>query len=293
MTPDLPSNVPPSNVETDHASHPLAPGRRRADLERFARSFGPFAESYDRGRPSYPPEAAAWLTGRDKIVLELGAGTGKFTRLLTELGHGVYATDVDEAMLEVLRERLPDVPTATAPAEQIPMPDHCVEVVVSAQAFHWFDFDRALPEIVRVLVPGGTLALVWNERDERIPWVRRLGELINSGDQLRDPGELLLESGLFTDLQTAEFKYWQQLDRDGLVDLVASRSNFAVAHPAVRAAKLEKVKAFYDEFNRGVDGLLLPYVTRCFKVTAVVPPAPDPSADPDDTVEGVRLIDLE
>lgn len=248
-------------------------------MDKMARSFGAFADAYERGRPSYPPEAVAWLTGTDRIVLELGAGTGKFTRLLLDRGHGVYATDIDDAMLAVLRENLPDVPTAVAPAEEIPMPDHCVEVVVSAQAFHWFDFDKALVEIHRVLVPGGTLALVWNERDERIPWVRRLGELIGSVEQLRDPSDLLAETELFGDLQTAEFKYWQQLDRDGLVDLVASRSAYTTASQSAREAKLAEVRAFYDEFNRGVDGLLLPYVTRCFKVTALEPESDTAASD--------------
>ncbi len=293
MTPDIPVQPGPERSEDPRQVQRLAGGVRRADVDKFARSFGAFAAAYDRGRPAYPPEAVAWMTGTDKIVLELGAGTGKFTRLLVDRGHGVYATDIDDAMLAVLRENLPDVPTAAAPAEEIPMPDHCVEVVVSAQAFHWFDFDKALAEISRVLIPGGTLALVWNERDERIPWVRRLGELIGSGEQLRDRSDLLIESELFTDLETAEFKYWQQLDRDGLVDLVTSRSAYITADEATRSAKLAQVRAFYDEFNRGVDGLLLPYVTRCFKATAVdtsVTEEPD-DADADD--DGVRLIELD
>lgn len=277
-----------------HAHALVPPEHAREEVERFGRSFGPHAASYDRGRPSYPAEAAAWLTGTDKIVLELGAGTGKFTRLLADLGHGVYATDVDDDMLAVLREALPDVPTACAPAEKVPLPDHCVEAVVSAQAFHWFDFDVALAEISRVLQPGGVLGLIWNERDERIPWVRRLGELIGSNDQLRDPGPLLIESGLFTDLETREFSHWQQLDRDGLVDLVMSRSNYTSAPESVRAAKLAEVKAFYAEFNRGVDGLRLPYVARCFRVIArdtSLTALPDGSDGDGDTGD-LKLIDL-
>ena len=75
-----------------------------------ARSFGSVADAYDRGRPSYPLEAAQWLTGeRPATVLELGAGTGKLTRQLVELGHDVHATDPHEAMLTVLSRDLPDV----------------------------------------------------------------------------------------------------------------------------------------------------------------------------------------
>src|SRR6476619_1490919 len=155
---------------------------------RWARSFGSVVADSDRGRPSYPREAAAWLAGeRPVTVLELGAGTGKLTAQLVALGHDVHATDPDTAMLDILRRDLPDVRTSVASAEEIPLPDRSVDVVVCAQAFHWFDLDRALPEIARVLRPGGRLALVWNQRDERIPWVRRLGALIGTQDQLRDP----------------------------------------------------------------------------------------------------------
>ena len=144
-----------------------------------ARSFGSVAEAYDRGRPTYPAEAVAWLAGGEaKVVLELAAGTGKLTRELVDQGHAVFATEPDEAMLEVLRQRVPEVSAKVATAEEIPANDRSVDVVVVAQAFHWFDHQAALPEIARVLKPGGHVALVWNSRDERIPWVRRMGDLL-------------------------------------------------------------------------------------------------------------------
>jgi SAM-dependent methyltransferase len=105
----------------------------------------------------------------------------------------------------VLAERLPTVPAVCAPAEELPVPDHAVDVVVGAQCLHWFDLDRAFPEIARVLRPGGVLASVWNVRDERIPWVRRLGELIGTQEQLGDPTEPLAASGLFGETERAEF----------------------------------------------------------------------------------------
>jgi len=153
----------------------------------WAHSFGPVADAYDRGRPSYPPEAAAWLVGRDAAtVLELGAGTGKLTEILVGLGHDVHATDPDRAMLDVLEKRVPSARTAVAGAEEIPLADRSVDVVVAAQCFHWFDLDRALPEIARVLRPGGRICLLWNQRNEKIPWVRRLGAIIGTQEQLRD-----------------------------------------------------------------------------------------------------------
>ena len=168
------------------------------ELQRHARSFGPVADAYDRGRPTYPADAVAWLVGRQRAtVLELGAGTGKLTAQLVAQGHDVLATDPDDAMLDVLRERVPQARVSNTSAEEIPLGDRSVDVVVAAQAFHWFDHERALPEIARVLRPGGHLALVWNQRDERIPWVRKLGRIIGTQEQLRDPSEILVTSNLF------------------------------------------------------------------------------------------------
>jgi ubiquinone/menaquinone biosynthesis C-methylase UbiE len=243
--------------------------RRQAmttELPDPARSFGGVADAYDRGRPTYPRESAVWLTGdRPLSVLELGAGTGKLTEQLAALGHDVHATEPDAQMLTILEKHLPRVRVSQAPAEEIPAGDASYDVVVSAQAFHWFDLDRALPEIARVLRPGGRLSLVWNQRDERIPWVKRLGRIIGTQDQLRDPAEMLTASKLFGDVETESFKFWQVIDRNSVQDLVRSRSNIATLAPAEQDAKLAEVLAFYDDFGRGMDGMQLPYVVSCFR----------------------------
>jgi ubiquinone/menaquinone biosynthesis C-methylase UbiE len=255
----------------------------------WARSFGSVAEAYDRGRPSYPREAAAWLAGAEPVtVLELGCGTGKLTAELVAIGHDVHATDPDTEMLAVLERRLPDVRRSVAGAEEIPLPDRSVDVVVSAQAFHWFDLDRALPEIARVLKPGGRLALVWNQRDERIPWVKRLGAIIGTQDQLRHPAEKLTASKLFGEVDEASFKFWQLVDRNSIRDLVRSRSNVAVLSAAEQEAKLAEVLAFYDDFGRGMDGMQLPYAASCFRAQVldrVTPTLTDKRSAEDD--EGV------
>ena len=124
-------------------------------------------------------------------VLELGAGTGKLTAQLVELGHDVVATDPDKAMLDRLVRNLPEVRTIEAHAEELPVGDRAFDAVVAAQAFHWFDLDRALPEMARVLKPGGRIGLAWNQRDESIPWVRRLGKIIGTQEQLDEPAEAL------------------------------------------------------------------------------------------------------
>lgn len=250
-----------------------------------ALSFGSVADAYDRGRPTYPDEAVAWLTESAKhsplSVLELGAGTGKLTQSLVRAGHDVLATDPDADMLAVLQRDLPDVRTAVAGAEQIPAPDMTFDVVVAGQAYHWFDTDKALPEIARVLKPGGTVALAWNQRDERIPWVRRLGDVIGKHVETADPSEALLDSGHFAAIETFQVRFWQIVDRDSIVDLVISRSTVASLPPEEREAKRAEVLAFYDEYGRGMDGMQLPYTTHCFRATVTdkIPvrrPAPEP-----------------
>jgi SAM-dependent methyltransferase len=249
-----------------------------------ARAFGRVADSYDRGRPGYPREAVEWLLGPGgpRSVLELGAGTGKLTRTLVELGHDVHATDPDERMLDVLRRHLPDVRTSVGTAERIPAPDLTYDVVVAGQAFHWFDPEQALPEISRVLTPGGVLALVWNQRDESIPWVRKLGRLIGKPLDDLDPGEQLLDSGCFEGVEHARYPFWQTIDRASVVDLVLSRSHVALLPDEEREAVRRDVLAFYDDYGRGMDGMQLPYTCRCFRATVVpqVPARPAPAPAP-------------
>ena len=258
MSDEQPPGVPAEGAEK-------AEKARRADPD-WAHSFGGVAEAYERGRPTYPSDAVQWLLGEHPLtVLELGAGTGKLTRVLVELGHDVHATDPDAAMLQVLERELPGTPTAEASAEEIPLGDASVDAVVAAQAFHWFDLDRALPEIARVLRPGGRVCLLWNVRNEKIPWVRRLGTLIGTQEQLRDPAQALIFSVLFGFVEDREFSHWQIIDRRSIQDLVLSRSNVAVLDAEARAEKLDDVLAFYDEFGRGMDGMQLPYVTRCYR----------------------------
>jgi ubiquinone/menaquinone biosynthesis C-methylase UbiE len=252
--------------------HPADAGHDQPD---WAHSFGGVAEAYERGRPTYPVEAVRWMLGdHPQTVLELGAGTGKLTRVVAGLGHDVHATDPDEAMLSILEREVPGVRTAQAGAEEIPLGDASVDAVLAGQAFHWFDLDLALPEIARVLRPGGRICLVWNYRNEKIPWVRRLGTIIGTQEQETDPAQALIFSELFGFVEDHEFTHWQGIDRESIRDLVLSRSNVAVLDEAGRAAKLAEVLAFYDEYGRGMDGMQLPYVTRCYRADLLDRPEP-------------------
>jgi ubiquinone/menaquinone biosynthesis C-methylase UbiE len=251
----------------------------REQVQAWAHSFGGVVDAYDRARPTYPREAAAWLVGQDAAtVLELGAGTGKLTSQLVDLGHDVVATDPDPAMLARLQRNLPEARTIEASAEELPVGDRAFDVVVAAQAFHWFDLDRALPEIARVLKPGGRLSLVWNWRDDSIPWVRRLGALIGTQEQQDDPTAAIGASDDFGDVEESTYSHWQQVDRKSIQDLVLSRSNVAVLDEEARAAKLAEVVAFYDDYGRGMDGMQLPYVARCYRATVAERPGPEDDA---------------
>jgi SAM-dependent methyltransferase len=229
-------------------------------------AFADVAGAYERGRPGYPELAVRWLVGDDPVdVVDLGAGTGKLTRALVALGHRVVAVEPLEEMRAELEAAVAGAHAVAGSAEAMPLPDGAADVVASAQAFHWFDHDDALPEIARVLRPGGRIALVWNSRDDRDPWMARLSAVIgNESIQESDVVPVLDASGLFGPVETEVFSFQQVLERDGLLDLVLSRSYLAKLPPAERQPVLDAVGALYDK-TAGPEGALLAYVTECFR----------------------------
>jgi SAM-dependent methyltransferase len=231
-------------------------------------SFGSAAAAYERGRPSYPAEAIDWLlpAGARK-VLDLGAGTGKLTTRLVERGLDVVAVDPIPDMLEVLRASLPDTLALEGTAEEIPLEDNSVDAVLVAQAWHWVDPERAIPEVARVLRPGGRLGLVWNTRDERLGWVRELGQIIGSdGDARRTAATL---PAPFNEPQRHQVEWTNYLTPQALIDLVASRS-YCITSPAeVRTRTLDQVRELLATHPALANstGLALPYVTVCIRAT--------------------------
>jgi SAM-dependent methyltransferase len=142
------------------------------------------AATYVKGRPDYPSDVAAWLhddlaLGEGRIALDLGAGTGKFLPYLRRTGASVVAVEPVPAMLAQLVALNPGIEAKQGSAERIPLADCSVDAVVCAQSFHWFANGRALREMRRVLTPGGTLGLIWNVRDESVPWVAALRVILD------------------------------------------------------------------------------------------------------------------
>ncbi len=238
-----------------------------AQHRRQASSFGSAAAAYERGRPPYPPEAIDWLLPEGASrVLDLGAGTGKLTRQLTERGLDVIAVEPSAGMREQLAGAVPGVAVHAGSAEEIPLPDGWVDAVLAAQAWHWVDARRAVPEVARVLVPGGRLGLVWNMRDEREDWVAELGRILHDPRDGRRENRVDLRPP-FGPVERHDVEWKHRLSRDELIDLVASRSYVITMPDEQREAVLARVRhlASTRPGLAGTGELVLPYVTECYR----------------------------
>ncbi|MFV8166073.1 class I SAM-dependent methyltransferase [Mycobacterium sp. 134] len=231
-------------------------------------SFGSEAAAYERGRPSYPPETIDWLLPDGaQDVLDLGAGTGKLTTRLVERGLDVIAVDPIPEMLELLTNSLPDTPALLGTAEEIPLADNSVDAVLVAQAWHWFDPERAVKEVSRVLRPGGRLGLVWNTRDERSGWVKDLGRIIGPEHDPFNNEVTLAEP--FGEIERHQVEWTSYLTPQALIDLVASRSYCITSPEQVRTRTLEQVRELLATHPAlaNSSGLALPYVTVGIRAT--------------------------
>ena len=234
-----------------------------------ATGYAEAGAAYERGRPGYPADALARLfaelgIGPGTHVLDLAAGTGKLTRELVGAGADVVAVEPVDGMRATLERALPGVRALAGEAEAIPLADGSVEAVVVAQAFHWFDGDAALAEIHRVLAPGGALGLVWNARDETVPWVARLTEIMEPY-RGETPGyksgwrAAFERTNLFTPLESAEFRHVHELDAEGVVARVASVSFIAALPDDERERVFARVREALP-----ADEVALPYRTDVF-----------------------------
>lgn len=237
------------------------------------RPFATTARSYSRGRPDYPDELISWAVPTTSNVVDLAAGAGALTRGLLDHGHRVMAVEPVGQMLAELLRICPTALGIRGAAEAIPLRSGSADVVTVGQAFHWFDSARALPEIARVLRPGGTLVVVYNVMDFSVPWVRRFAALIGGGRH-ELPAQLAAidASDAFEKPRRKVFRHWHSLDRAGLVDLVSSYSFVAARSEEQRAALAADVAAFFTTTAPG-STLRLPY--RTHGLTALVSKAAD------------------
>jgi SAM-dependent methyltransferase len=236
-------------------------------------SFGAVAADYAALRPGYPPEAVAFLLGdRPRRVLDLGAGTGLLTDQLVAAGHEVVAVDPSAPMLAQLADRLPGVETRLGGAEAVPLPAGAVDAVVAGQAAHWFDPGPAAAELRRVLRPGGVVGFVWNTRDERVPWVRALGELLaaESRDHEADQGVVeRFAAELHATVETADSAVLQRVTPEQVVRGIGTRSYVATMDDARRAEFLGRVRDLLATHpgTRGAESIDLPHTTRAYRLT--------------------------
>jgi SAM-dependent methyltransferase len=216
------------------------------DVHPAARAYDRVSPDYERGRPDYAPAAIEQL-GLDAgaQVLDLGAGTGKLTRLLDAAGLETIAVDPSGAMLDELAARVPRATAVVGTAEAIPLAASSVDAVTAAQAFHWFDAPAALAEIHRVLRPGGVLGLLWNRRDESDPLQQLLAELTDPAERDTPRGwrldvpALLEASGLFGPVETTELPHVQPTDEAGILSRLRS-SSYVAGLPEGRRDELER-----------------------------------------------------
>jgi ubiquinone/menaquinone biosynthesis C-methylase UbiE len=215
-----------------------------------AAGFASAADVYERARPSYPEEAVAWMfertgLGAGQTVVDVGAGTGKLTRLLGASGARVVAVEP----IAEMRAKIEGAEVLDGTAEELPLDDASADVVTVAQAFHWFDHARALPELHRVLKPDGFLVLFWNMRDLDDPIQRGVEELLAPRRQYviaqqagtwRAP---LAESDLFGTPEVGSFRYEQRFTTQDLCDRVTSTSFVAAMRPVDREELLVRVRA--------------------------------------------------
>ena len=240
---------------------------------RRARVFGATAEEYERFRPTYPPAAVDWLLppGATRVA-DVGAGTGKLTGPLLARGVEVAAVEPDPAMLAVLRREHPAAVPYLAGAEALPLPDHSVDAVLAGQAWHWFDHARAVPEVLRVLRPGGVLGLVWNGPDPRDLWeydLARLDPDTGGRDFVAAPAdEPLRVPGLpEEELEAANFPWLREVDGARLRGRLLTHSAFVLFDPAERDRLIDSMVAIVtaEAARRGTPAVPLRQSAHCVR----------------------------
>ncbi|WP_344817834.1 class I SAM-dependent methyltransferase [Microbacterium soli] len=238
-----------------------------------ATSFGAQADTYEAARPDYPFEAVAWMLAAlphdSRRIADVGAGTGKLTRVLIAASDAeVVAVDPDAAMLAKLHTTVPGVATFPGTAESLPFSDAELDAAVMGQAWHWADPATASAEMGRVIRPGGTLGLIWNTRDNRVEWVRRLTEIMHASaaEEMLDAGGPTVAEP-FAAPESHRWEWVRPMTRAQLHSMADSRSHLITASEQARASIHADMDGLFDELGvHGDETIGLPYVTAAFRV---------------------------
>jgi SAM-dependent methyltransferase len=238
--------------------------------ETACRGFASAADAYEESRPGYPGEAVDWLVRQLDLrpgttVIDLAAGTGKLTRLLTATGASVIAVEPVDAMRATLNRTAPEAEARPGTAEATGLADSSADAMTVAQAFHWFDGPTALAEIDRVLCPGGKLALVWNIRDLDHPTQRAIEDLFapyrgDTPSHRSGRWRIALErTDRFHCAAKCELPNVQMLDSDALVRRVESTSFIAQLPEPNRQRVLDRTRLIAAKLP---DRFPFPYTTE-------------------------------
>lgn len=238
-------------------------------------SFGSIAEDYDGLRPRPPRQAVGWLLPSPcAVAVDVGAGTGLFTRKLVGRVADVIAVEPDARMRAVLAERSPTVRAVQGTGEAIPLADQSADALFVSSAWHWMDPDRAVPEIGRVLRDGGRFGLIWTSRDRDVDWVRDLEVLpgddapaADSPDRFRRRHEnvVLPDPQIFHNIARETFTFVRTMNVDDIVAMIGTYSRVIIASPDDRAERLARARAVLTERFPGADTIDIPMQSRCWR----------------------------
>lgn len=247
-------------------------------------SFGSIAEDYDGLRPHPPREAVDWLVPAPcGVAVDIGAGTGLFTRMLVDRAAQVIAVEPDARMRTVLAARSPGVRAVEGRGESIPLPDAAADAVFVSSAWHWMDPEQAVPEIGRVLRDGGRFGLIWTSRDREVDWVRDLDRLPGGDAVSRESADRFRrrldfeppEPRIFDNIARQTFGFTRSMAVDDVVAMLGTYSGAIVASPDDRAAALAEARTGLDTRFPGADAIEVPMRAFCWRADRITRRTPN------------------